>query len=152
MNGNTADIVTDDFAFAGMESGTHFQPQRADLVGNDAGAQHAARRAVKGGEYTIAGRLDLTAAIAREVAADRGVMIVEKIAPAAVAQLSSLLGRADDAKRTVANTRSAGTTARELVRNSRMASAISVTLSPTNGMWSIPANSRWRAPQICSAK
>src|SRR4029077_9481445 len=76
--------------------GTDFQPQRADLVGNDAGAQHPARRAVKGGEYAIAGRLDLTAAIAREIAADRGVMIVEKIAPAAVAQLSSLLSRADD--------------------------------------------------------
>ena len=56
----------------------------AIAIGQAVGAQHAARRAVKGGEYTIAGRLDLTAAIAREVAADRGVMIVEKIPPAAV--------------------------------------------------------------------
>ena len=96
VNGNPTDIVVDHFAFAGMEPSTDFDPKRPDLLGNGAGAADAARRSVEGGKNAVAGRLDLMAAKACEIAPDRGVMTVEEITPAAVAERGGLLGRADD--------------------------------------------------------
>src|ERR1700720_1059601 len=49
VNRNTADIVADHFALAGMESGTDFDPERPDLLGDCTGAAHAARWTVEGG-------------------------------------------------------------------------------------------------------
>jgi hypothetical protein len=53
-------------------------------------------RAVEGGKNAVASCFDLMAAKAHEVAPDRGVMIVEEIAPAAVAEHGGFFGRADD--------------------------------------------------------
>jgi hypothetical protein len=79
-----------------MQSSANFDAKRSDFIGNGAGAADAAGRTVKGSKNAVAGRLDLTTAKARQVAPDCGVMIVEKIAPAAVAERGGLLGRADD--------------------------------------------------------
>jgi len=49
VNRNTADIVADHFALAGMESGTDFDPERPDLLGDCTRAAHAARWTVEGG-------------------------------------------------------------------------------------------------------
>jgi hypothetical protein len=59
-------------------------------------AQRAAGWTVKGGKNAVAGRFDLMAAKACEITPDCGVMIVEKIAPAVVADRNSFLSRADD--------------------------------------------------------
>src|SRR5262249_8157677 len=53
------------------------------------------RWTVEGSENAIASRLDLMAMKPREVAAYRGVMLVEKVVPAMIAQRRSLLRRAD---------------------------------------------------------
>jgi hypothetical protein len=83
------------------------------------------------------------AAKAHEVAPDRGVMIVEKIAPTAVAERGSLLGRADDIGKEHRGEHPVDRTgARAPVKNSSIASAISSALSPTKGMWSVPGSSR----------
>src|SRR5712664_3276164 len=96
VNSNTADIVADHFALAGMKPGADFDAERLDFLGNGTGAANAARRTVKGREKAVAGRFDLMAAKAREIAPDRSVVIVEQVAPALVAECGSLLGRADD--------------------------------------------------------
>jgi len=77
-----------------MQSGANFDAKRPDFIGNRAGAADAAGWTVKGGKNAVAGRFDLMTAKARQVASDCGVMIVEKIAPAAVAKRGGLLGRA----------------------------------------------------------
>jgi hypothetical protein len=112
VNGNTAVVVAQDFAFPRVEPGTDFYAKRLSFVGNRAGAAHPTRRAVEGGKNAVAGRLDLMAAKQREVAPDRYVSV----------------------KSTVASTVSAATGAFAPVRNSPMPSAISIALSPIAGM------------------
>jgi hypothetical protein len=93
---DAANIVADHFTLAGVEPGTDFNAERPDLLGNGAGATNTARWTIKRGEKSIAGRFDLMAAKACEIATDRGVMIIKEIAPALVAECGSLLGGADD--------------------------------------------------------
>ena len=68
----------------------------SDFLGDGTGAANAARRTVKGGEKAVAGRFHLMTAKAYEVAPDRGVMMVEEVAPTLVAERGGLLGRTDD--------------------------------------------------------
>jgi hypothetical protein len=75
-----------------MEAGANFNAEGSDLVGNGARAAHPARRTVEGSKNAIAGRFDLVAAKAREIAPDCGVVIVQEIAPAAIAERRGLLG------------------------------------------------------------
>ena len=96
MNRNAADIMVQYFALAGMEPGTDFDAERPDFLGNGTGAANAARRTIKGREDAVAGRFDLMAAKACEIAPDRGVMTIEQIAPAVVAERDGFFGRADD--------------------------------------------------------
>ena len=53
-------------------------------------------RAVEGREDAVAHRLHLASDEARELAADHGVVGVEQVSPAAVAELTDEVGRADD--------------------------------------------------------
>ena len=115
-----------------MESGTDLDAERPDFLGNGTGAANAARWTVEGREKAIAGRFHLITAKACEISPDRGVMIVEEIAPALVPKRGGFLGRADDiVKSTVASTRSTAIGARDPVRNSSIASEISSAFSPT---------------------
>src|SRR5581483_3118722 len=93
---DAADIVIHDLAFAGVKPGADIDAERPDLLGDRAGAAHAARGAIEGGQKSVAGGLHLVAAKAREVAADQGMMTVEKMTPALIAKLGRLFGRADD--------------------------------------------------------
>jgi hypothetical protein len=86
VNGNVADIAVGHFALASMKSGADFDAKWTDFIGNSAGTSDAASWTVKGGKNAVAGRFDPMTAKARQVAPDGGVMIVEKIAPAAVAE------------------------------------------------------------------
>ena len=79
-----------------MEPGTDFNAEGPNFLGNGIGAANTARWTVKSGEKSVAGRFDLTAAKACEIAPDRGVMIVKEIAPALVAECGSFLGGSDD--------------------------------------------------------
>ena len=71
-------------------------PQAGHLLADGAGAADRPGRAVEGGEEAVAHRLHLAAAVQGELAPDRGVVALEQLPPAAVAELGRLLGRADD--------------------------------------------------------
>jgi hypothetical protein len=96
VNSDTANIVADHFALACMEPSTDLYAERPDFLGNGTGAANAARWTVKGGEKAVSSCFHFMASKAREIAPDRGVMIVEKIAPALIAECGGFLGRADD--------------------------------------------------------
>jgi hypothetical protein len=96
VNGDAADIISDHLAFAGMEPGTNLDTERLDFLGNRTRAANPASRTVKGSEKAVARRFDFMAAKARKIAADRGVMLVEEIAPPLVAERGGPLGGADD--------------------------------------------------------
>jgi hypothetical protein len=81
---------------------------------------------------TIAGCLHLVAAEAGEVAADQGMVIVEKMAPALIAKLGCFsVDPTISVKSTVARTRSVTSAPRDPVRNSSIVSEISSAFSPT---------------------
>ena len=120
MNGNPANILPDHFALAGVETGADFDAERLCILRNSAGTADAPRRTVEGGKNTVAGRLDLMSAKACQVAPDRGVMIVEQIAPAVVASAATFsVEPTMSVKSTMASTRSSETDAREPVKNPR---------------------------------
>ena len=60
------------------------------------GTADCAGRPVERGEEAVAGRAHLAAAEAAELAADRRVVLLQQVAPAAVAELGGVLGRVDD--------------------------------------------------------
>jgi hypothetical protein len=93
---DTADVVADHLTLASMKPRADFNAERPDLLCNGAGATNTARWTIKGGEKSVAGRFDLTAAKACEIATDRGVMMIQEITSALVAECGSLLGGADD--------------------------------------------------------
>src|SRR3954453_2306986 len=96
VNGDAADIVADHFALAGMQPGADLDADRPDFVGDRAGTANAARWTVKRCEKAVARSLHLMAAKSRQIAADGGVMMVEQIAPALVAEVRGLFSGADD--------------------------------------------------------
>ena len=96
VNGYTADVIAHHFAFPGMQSSTDIDPERTYSVVDGASATNAARWTIKGGKNTVTGRLNFAAAKALETAPDRNVMVVEELAPTAVAERGSFLGRANN--------------------------------------------------------
>jgi hypothetical protein len=69
-----------------MEPSTNLYAERPYFVGNGTGAANAACWTVKGGEKAVSSCFYFMAAKAPEIAPDRGVMIVKKIAPALIAE------------------------------------------------------------------
>ena len=54
VDGNTAEILPDEFALAGMEAGAHLDLKAAHRITSRAGAADGARRAIEGGQETVA--------------------------------------------------------------------------------------------------
>jgi len=97
VDGEATDLVTDHLALAGVQPGTDLDPERADSQADGASAAHAARGAVEGGgEDSIPGGVDPTAAEAGKLPPGDGVVAVEHVVPSAVADHGRLLGGADD--------------------------------------------------------
>ena len=95
------------------------------------------RRAVEDDQEAVADRLDLAAVEAVELAADRGVVGGEQVAPARVAEPRGVAGRADDVGEQDGQQRALDArAARPPVRNSSI-SPISASVSPTLGRLSI---------------
>lgn len=142
VNGNAAHLIPHDLALAGMEPGADVDPERPDVVGDRAGAADTARRTVEGRQEAVTGRVDFTAPEPLEITPDNGVMAVQQVAPAAVAEGAAFsVDPTISVNRTVASTVSASMGALEPVRNSPIRSAISIAFSPTKGMWSVPGSS-----------
>src|SRR2546423_5517034 len=96
VDGDALHVVAGDLNLAGMETTADLNVQGTDRLGNGAGATHATRRAVEGGEKPVPKRSHFVAAGTREFPPHHRVMRGEQIAPALVSQLLGPRGRTDD--------------------------------------------------------
>src|SRR5436309_6079915 len=96
VHGDTGDLLARDFAFARVEPGADDETQSGYRIADRLGAADRARRTVKGGEEAVPRRVDLPPAEAADLVADAILKALEKIPPAAVAELLGPLGRADN--------------------------------------------------------
>src|SRR5262249_4753072 len=93
---HAADVVADRFDLAAVDPGADLDPAAAQLALDRGRAADRPRRAVEGGEEAVPHRLHLAAAVDGELPADGGVVALEQVAPAQVAEPGGGLGRADD--------------------------------------------------------
>ena len=96
MDGDATHLGTHQFAFAGVKAGANLKPEWLNGIHDGTGALHGAGGPVEGGEEAVAGGINLAPAEANEVAPHRGVMAVQKLTPAAVAQASGFRRGTDD--------------------------------------------------------
>jgi len=95
VHGDPGELVTDLLALAGVHAAANFEAELADALRDRACAHDRARWSVECGEETVAGVVDLAAAVQVKLTADARVMTLEQVGPAAVAESVRLLGRAD---------------------------------------------------------
>ena len=81
MHGNANNIVSDEFALAGMQTATDLQIERAHRIADCTGATYGARWPVERGKETVAGGIDFVATEPTELVAHRVIMSVEKLPP-----------------------------------------------------------------------
>src|SRR5207253_11092148 len=96
VDGDAADIVADQLAFAGVEAGAYLDPELAHRVASRTGAADRARGPIEGGEKAVAHRLHRAAPVALELPAHERVVAPDQIPPAAVAERGGLPGGLDD--------------------------------------------------------
>src|SRR5207249_1403665 len=96
VDGNAAEIVTDELAFAGMKAGAHLHPKAAHRITGRAGAANRACGAVEGGQEPVAECLYLAAPVPLELTAHERVVAPEQVPPAAVTERGGLAGGVDD--------------------------------------------------------
>src|SRR6266581_7910579 len=87
-----------DLALACVQASTNLDPKLTYGRCDRLCALDRARGAVEAGEESVAGGVHLGATEAGELPADRAVVLVEEVAPAAVAELRHLLRGADDVR------------------------------------------------------
>src|SRR5207253_75804 len=95
-DGDSADSAIRQFDFAGVKSGADLETDVADCGNDGLCAADRAGRPIKSGEEAVTGGIDLAAAEARKLVPDRGVMTVEQLSPAAIAERARTLRRPDD--------------------------------------------------------
>jgi hypothetical protein len=96
VHGYAGDLAIDDLTLAGMKAGSHLDPEFAYRLDNGAGTRDRACRAVEAGEESVAGCVNFDAAEAEELAPDGRVVLLEQVAPAAIAELGGSLACAYD--------------------------------------------------------
>src|SRR5207244_3613618 len=95
-DGEAGELAVDDVALAGVHADADAEAERADGVANCAGAADGPRGAVEAGsEEPVAGGVNRLATEARELAADRCVVLFQERRPRA-AQRGRLRGRLDE--------------------------------------------------------
>lgn len=95
MNRYSVEIFLHDYAFASVQTRSHLDPERAHTVGDRARTTNRACGPVEDRKKAITGGADLAATVTCKFATDEGVMIVQQVPPAAVAQASGLLSGSD---------------------------------------------------------
>ena len=141
-----------ELALARVQAGADLEAQRRDAVPERGCAADRACGAVEGGEEAVPGRVDLVAAEALELAADGNTVGLEQLAPAAVAEVSGELGRADevgeeDRREHAVGLRGRAHAGQELtdLREREIGQPAYIT-------WSAPGSSTKRAPGIVRAR
>ena len=152
VDGDAPELVAHDFALAGMQAGSHLDPERVDIVRNGAGTADGASGPVECRQKPVACGVNFTATEGVKFATNQGVMDIKQIVPAPITDARGFLcGPTMSVNSTVASTRSGSGRWRTPVRNSSISS---VTASPSvsHGIWSGPVNSTFFAPGIRSAR
>jgi hypothetical protein len=98
MDGDSGHVGAGDLAFAGVESGPDLQFEAPHAVADDPGALYRPAWRFEGGQEAVAGGLDLPALPDFELSSDQGVMALEDLPPAGVADAPRRLGGADDVR------------------------------------------------------
>jgi hypothetical protein len=96
MDGDSGHLAVDDLALARVQTGTHRDAQLLHGVCNRARAADRARRPIEASKETVAGSVHFDAAIAKQFATDELVMLLEEIAPPAIAEPCRVFARGDD--------------------------------------------------------
>src|SRR5207248_6292103 len=90
------ELAVVELALARVHAGAQLEPDPTDALDDGLGTANRPSRPVEGGEEAVAGRVLLLAAVARQLASNERVMLGERLAPRAVAELGGAHGRADD--------------------------------------------------------
>src|SRR5712691_5738011 len=96
MDRDATELCAHHLALAGMNAGADLDPVLTHGVPDGERARHGARGAVEGREEAVAGVVDLTAAMALELASHCRMVAFEHATPLRVAQRERLLRRSDD--------------------------------------------------------
>src|SRR5258706_14895482 len=96
MGGGAADFVGDQLGSGGVQGGAGLESELVNRVLDRTRAADGAGGTVEAGEKAVSGRVKFTAVEAGELPAYAGVVLSEQHAPAAVAEVGWLCGRADD--------------------------------------------------------
>src|SRR6266849_3772916 len=86
VHGQAPDLRSDDLALAGMHADADGEAERTDRVADRARAADGARGSVEHREESVARRVDFASAESCELAPDRTVVTIEKIAPPPVTE------------------------------------------------------------------
>src|SRR5207247_2843608 len=87
--GDPAGLPSDHLTFAGVNTRPNLEPERAHSISDRERAADGAARCVERRKETVAGRINLDAAVTADLASDDGVMTFNELAPTSVAELGS---------------------------------------------------------------
>ena len=96
MNCDAAHFAVQQLALARVQPCAHLEAEVAHPFGDRAGAAYGPGRSVEAGEEPVARRVELASAEAHELTPDQGVVFLEQLAPAAIAEVCRPRRRADD--------------------------------------------------------
>jgi hypothetical protein len=91
-----AHVVAHQLHLAGVQAAADLDPDPLHGGADGAGAAQRPLGGVEGGQEPVAGHVQLAALVAGDLAAGEGVVGLQQLAPAAVAELGRALGRAHD--------------------------------------------------------
>src|SRR5215210_148919 len=96
MHRDAADLLADQLAFTGVQAGPDLEVERPHALHDRARAPHCTSGAVEDREEAVAARVDLAATKTRQLTPHHGVVILQNVTPATVANLDGVLRGADD--------------------------------------------------------
>jgi hypothetical protein len=94
--GETRDLLSPDLTLTGVDTAAHFDSKVADRLADGDSTSNRASGAVEGSEEAVARCIELAPPELVEQPANDGVVVLERLAPAPVAEPRRLLGGADD--------------------------------------------------------
>ena len=127
-------------------------PSVADRIDDRLCAADRARGPVEGREEPVARGIDLAPVEAGELASHRGMVLLEQVAPAPVAELGGLLGRADEIGEQHRRQHAIGRPPPRVARSGTRGSPRRVVIGIEPGTWSSPGSSTYFAPGIRRAR
>ena len=92
MDGDTAEIVPDDFALARVDACPDIDAKLLHGLSDGLSTSDCARRTVEGSEKAVTGRVYLTPAMAFDLVPNEPVMLSQKLLPRTVTEFDELLG------------------------------------------------------------